>query len=338
MILFIGQVQRDALERGAFQEMDYRAVFGSTSPNGSAEIETRRAFPKSCHRAFHVAMQGRPGPVVIALPEDMLGTSRTSPTRRALSPPDLAWPDQDGGVAEAAVGGETADRHPRRTRLDEKAARRCTVSPNVSTCPSRLLPPRRAVRHRSSQLRRRCRHRHQSEAVQTGSNEADLVLLFGGRMSEMPSQGYTLLDIPYAAPDAGPCPCGCRRARPRLSPRAWHSRDAVELRAALEGSAAARPDRLGGRTRRAHAADFATGRRRPPVPGPVQLGRSCLAARQRRAGRRHHGQWRRQLRHLARHVSCASAGSTRRLAPTPARWAMACRPPSPRSACSRTGS
>src|SRR5271157_4300442 len=71
MILFIGQVERAMLGRGAFQEMDYRAFFGSTAKL-VAQIETAKQIPEVVHRAFHIAMQGRPGPVVIALPEDML--------------------------------------------------------------------------------------------------------------------------------------------------------------------------------------------------------------------------------------------------------------------------
>jgi acetolactate synthase I/II/III large subunit len=71
MILFIGQVERAMLGRGAFQEMDYRAFFGSTA-KWVTEIETAKQIPEVIHRAFHIAMQGRPGPVVIALPEDML--------------------------------------------------------------------------------------------------------------------------------------------------------------------------------------------------------------------------------------------------------------------------
>src|SRR6516164_460814 len=71
MILFVGQVERAMIGRGAFQEMDYRAFFGSTSKL-VARIEPAGQIPEVIQRAFHTAMQGRPGPVVIALPEDML--------------------------------------------------------------------------------------------------------------------------------------------------------------------------------------------------------------------------------------------------------------------------
>ncbi|MBV8473747.1 MAG: thiamine pyrophosphate-binding protein, partial [Hyphomicrobiales bacterium] len=71
MILFIGQVERGMMGRGAFQEMDYRAFFGSTA-KWATEIDDPARIPEIVQRAFHVAMQGRPGPVAIALPEDVL--------------------------------------------------------------------------------------------------------------------------------------------------------------------------------------------------------------------------------------------------------------------------
>src|SRR6201991_5094673 len=71
MILFVGQVARDMREREAFQELDYRAVFGSIA-KWVTEIDDAARIPELVSRAFHTATSGRPGPVVIALPEDML--------------------------------------------------------------------------------------------------------------------------------------------------------------------------------------------------------------------------------------------------------------------------
>src|ERR1700722_17746694 len=71
LLLFIGQVDRDSLGREAFQEIDFRAMF---APIAKAVIEIERAhrIPEIVSRAFHLAMSGRPGPVVISLPEDVL--------------------------------------------------------------------------------------------------------------------------------------------------------------------------------------------------------------------------------------------------------------------------
>src|ERR1700680_4077195 len=71
MILFVGQVARDMREREAFQEVDYRAVFGSMT-KWTTELDDPARVPELVSRAFHVATNGRPGPVVIAIPEDML--------------------------------------------------------------------------------------------------------------------------------------------------------------------------------------------------------------------------------------------------------------------------
>ena len=71
MIMFVGQVAREMRDREAFQELDYRAVFG-TMAKWATEIDDPARIPEIVSRAFHVAMNGRPGPVVIALPEDML--------------------------------------------------------------------------------------------------------------------------------------------------------------------------------------------------------------------------------------------------------------------------
>src|SRR5919107_2308013 len=71
LILFVGQIERGMREREAFQEVDYRAVFGSIA-KWATEIDDPARLPELVSRAFHVATSGRPGPVVVALPEDML--------------------------------------------------------------------------------------------------------------------------------------------------------------------------------------------------------------------------------------------------------------------------
>ncbi|WP_244814877.1 thiamine pyrophosphate-binding protein [Caballeronia sp. Lep1P3] len=71
MILLIGQCARDHMDREAFQEIDYRRMFGQMA-KWVAQIDDPRRVPEYMSHAFHVAMAGRPGPVVLALPEDML--------------------------------------------------------------------------------------------------------------------------------------------------------------------------------------------------------------------------------------------------------------------------
>ncbi|HSF93590.1 MAG TPA: thiamine pyrophosphate-binding protein [Thermohalobaculum sp.] len=71
MILFVGQIARNMRDREAFQEISYRDFFGTVA-KWAVEIDNADRIPEIVSRAFHVAMSGRPGPVVIALPEDML--------------------------------------------------------------------------------------------------------------------------------------------------------------------------------------------------------------------------------------------------------------------------
>jgi len=86
MILFVGQVARDHRDREAFQELDYRRVF-SPMAKWAAEIDNPARLPEYVNRAFHVAMSGRPGPVVLALPEDMLAEEAGDvPLRPAATP------------------------------------------------------------------------------------------------------------------------------------------------------------------------------------------------------------------------------------------------------------
>ncbi len=90
MIVFVGQVGREMREREAFQELDYRAVFGSMA-KWATEIDDPSRIPEIVSRAFHTACNGRPGPVVIALPEDML-VERVAVADAAAFDPIEIWP------------------------------------------------------------------------------------------------------------------------------------------------------------------------------------------------------------------------------------------------------
>src|SRR6267143_310012 len=78
MILFIGQVPGEFADRESFQEVDYRQMFGPMS-KWVAQIERADRVHEYVSRAFHLAMSGRPGPVVLALPEDMLTQTASVP-------------------------------------------------------------------------------------------------------------------------------------------------------------------------------------------------------------------------------------------------------------------
>lgn len=89
MILFVGQVGTEMKGREAFQELDYKAVFGSMA-KWAVEIDQVERIPEIVSRAWTMAVSGRPGPVVIALPEDMLTSLTTAPV--LSGPVDLVEP------------------------------------------------------------------------------------------------------------------------------------------------------------------------------------------------------------------------------------------------------
>lgn len=101
MILFVGQIGTDQREREAFQEVNYRAVFG-TMAKWVAEIDHVERIPEMVSRAWSVALSGRPGPVVLALPEDMLSALTQVPALTRGAVPMEAAPS--GEALEAARG------------------------------------------------------------------------------------------------------------------------------------------------------------------------------------------------------------------------------------------
>ncbi len=106
MILLIGQVATADRDREAFQELDYRDLFGGIA-KWVAEIGETARIPEYLARAFHLAMSGRPGPVVLALPEDVLsartGVSDLPPARPVMNAPAPAAVD---AVIGALAGAE----------------------------------------------------------------------------------------------------------------------------------------------------------------------------------------------------------------------------------------
>ena len=94
LVLFVGQVASDQRDREAFQELDYRQMFGPGTlglAKWVGEVQHADRLPEYISRAFHTAMQGRPGPVVLVLPEDML-TTLTSAAVLPRAEPAHAWP------------------------------------------------------------------------------------------------------------------------------------------------------------------------------------------------------------------------------------------------------
>jgi acetolactate synthase-1/2/3 large subunit len=107
MLLLVGQVGRGWLDREAFQEIDYRRMFGGIA-KWVAQIDAAARVPEYVAHAFSVAMAGRPGPVVLALPEDMLAENATCADVERVEP--LAQAADPAEVARAHALLERAER------------------------------------------------------------------------------------------------------------------------------------------------------------------------------------------------------------------------------------
>ena len=196
LVMFVGQVARDMREREAFQELDYRAVFGPMT-KWATEIDDPARVPEIVSRAFHTAANGRPGPVVVSIPEDMLiervAVSDAPPftlIETSPGPAEMAKLAELLGNARAPIfllGG---------SRWSQAA---CDTVARFAEKHS--LPVCTTFRrgHLFDAL-----HPCYAGDVGIGPNpkliervkSSDLVVLVGGRMGEIPSQSYTLFDIP----------------------------------------------------------------------------------------------------------------------------------------------
>jgi acetolactate synthase I/II/III large subunit len=203
MILFVGQVASDQRDREAFQELDYRQFFGPGTLGMAkwvAEIHDPHRLPEYVARAFHTAMQGRPGPVVLALPEDMLTQATTAPALPRAEAA-TAWPAPGavrelrqmllqaqrpfviaGGPGWDAEGCRALQRFAENWQLPVGCAFRFQDTfdnhhPLYAGDVGIAINPKLAARIR----------------------EADLVLAIGVRLGEMTTSGYTLLQPPRPA-------------------------------------------------------------------------------------------------------------------------------------------
>ena len=196
LVAFVGQVGSDTVDREAFQEIDYRRMYSGVA-KWAAQIDRADRIPEYVAHAFRVAMSGRPGPVVLALPEDML-TARAdvadapyveaiaaAPAREAVAEVERLLRDAQRPLV--VVGG---------SRWDDSARAALRDFAEASG-----LPVACAFRHQDLFDNR---HPNYAGDVGIGINprlaarvhDADVLLVIGERLGEMTTSGYTLLDVP----------------------------------------------------------------------------------------------------------------------------------------------
>jgi acetolactate synthase-1/2/3 large subunit len=270
MILFVGQVGTDCVEREAFQEIDYRRMFGQMA-KWVASIDRADRVPELVSHAFHCAMSGRRGPVVLALPEDVLVETATVAD---------TGPYQ---VVQAHPGATDI------TRLREllAGAERPIVIPGGSGWTERACADLRRFAE-ANELPVACAFRFQdlfdndhpnyAGDVGIGINpslaarirDADLVLAIGPRLGEMTTSGYTLLVPPRPAQRLVHVHAGAEELGRVYQGDLLINAGAAPIAAALAAMPPVDGARWRERTRAANA-DYREWTARRENPGPVQM-------------------------------------------------------------------
>ncbi|MDP9261383.1 MAG: thiamine pyrophosphate-binding protein [Actinomycetota bacterium] len=269
LILLVGQVASDQEEREAFQEIDYRRMFGPMA-KWVAQIDRADRIPEYIARAFTTACAGRPGPVVLALPEDMLASDTDAEDAQRFHvvqpyPGSEQIEELRGLLARAErplalLGGAGWTPH---TSKDMQAF-----------LEANSLPAGAAFRRQDS-----IDNDSPSYAGDVGIGinpklaarvrEADLLLVVGPRLGEMTTSGYTLIGsqkLVHVHPGAEELGRVYRAALPILSGMEHFAAAVRDLRVEprwREWSAAAR-------------ADYEAWQKHDPMPGTLDLG-DCIA-------------------------------------------------------------
>jgi acetolactate synthase-1/2/3 large subunit len=270
LVLFIGQVATGMLGRGAFQEVDYQKFYGGMAKQ-VFQLTAGDDVAEVVRSAFHIASSGRPGPVVVALPEDLqddLPAELAAPeaiTLEASTPPDDAIDDLRRRLETATdpiviAGG---------SGWSEQSANELHAFAENWSLPVSVV-------FRRQQL---FNHDHPNYAGDCGIGinprlrerieGADLVVLLGTRFSEIPSQGYRLLETPRPGQSLV-------HVHATETDRFPHADLVVrchpaQLLAGIGQAPAELPDRAG--VIRAARADFDAWSAQPPViPGTLQMG------------------------------------------------------------------
>ena len=268
MICLVGQVGTDMKGREAFQEIDYRAVFGSMA-KWAVEIDDVNRIPEILARAWVAATTGRPGPVVVALPEDMLtretdAAPLAGPARIAEAAPEAGGMDAVQSILAAAARPVLLIGGCNWTEAGKAALQAFAEAADI--------PVVAAFRYQDQF------DNHSSVFVGEAGvgmpahvrrliREADTILAINVRFGEMTTDGYTLLSVPVPAQTLIHVHGSDREIgkiyQPTLGIQSGPNAFAAALRPVSGGWAAWR--------QRARA-DWEAGFDLPPQPSPVDMG------------------------------------------------------------------
>ena len=336
LILLVGHVPRAFEGRDAWQEIDYARSFSGFA-KAAWHADRADRLPEHLERAFSLALSGRPGPVVLALPEDVLLEEADVADAAPVRPPRSSPSDEDlTRLRELLAAAERP-----LVIVGEGGWTRETAKDVLAFCEANELPVACAFRCQDFVDNRSRSYAGvlgvaMDDRLATRLRDADLVLALGGRLGEVPTRRYTLLEVPrprqtlvHAHPDPGELgfvyrpdlPIACDL--PELGRRAAAA-EPVEPRW-LEWTRAAR-------------ADYEANLRHEPMEGPVDLGEIMAFLRGAAARRRDPDLRSGQLHRLGAPVRRVHASTARRSVRAAARWATASPRRSRRSWSTPTGS
>ena len=257
MILLVGQIARDTTDREAFQEVDYRAMFGPIA-KWATQIDDPARVPEYMARAFRVATSGRPGPVVISLPEDMLtevvSVADARPytaTHAGLSPDDLDMLKTEIAQAERPLlllGG---------SGWSDESAAAITRFAEANKIPVTTSFRRQDIVNNLSPVYAGDFGTSTAPSLYAHQRDADLLVVIGARLGEMTTKTYTSMQSPnpdtrlvHVYPDAD-------EIGRVYSPDLGIAAAPVSVAAALDGVDLGRAEAWGGWCEKLHA-DYLT--------------------------------------------------------------------------------
>ena len=194
MILFVGQIARGDQDREAFQEVDYRAMFAPLA-KWVAQIDATDRIAEYVARAFHVAMSGRPGPVVLALPEDMLSGQADIPDLApAPAPLSHVAPQSVQAVADALAAARRPLVVAGGSQWSQDAAE------DLARLAAAWDLPVAVPFRRQDRMDNRLPHYvgdlgvGMNPALAAALREADVILSLGSRLGDTLTGGYSAMD------------------------------------------------------------------------------------------------------------------------------------------------